>query len=149
MLLLSSFVAAAQQPIQQIPRFMFYKQGGQAFTKRDMLPNKKAFFVFFDSDCEHCQHAMREINSQYKEFDNSEIYLVTLDDSEKINRFMSAYGPNLIGKRNVTILRDPRNEFINDFKPRQYPSMLLFSAKGKLLMYQDDPNALPQIFKLL
>ena len=92
---------------------------------------------------------MREINSQYKEFDNSEIYLVTLDDSEKINRFMSAYGPNLIGKRNVTILRDPRNEFINDFKPRQYPSMLLFSAKGKLLMYQDDPNALPQIFKLL
>jgi len=149
MLLLSSFVAAAQQPIQQIPRFMFYKQNRQVFTKQDMLPNKKAFFVFFDSDCEHCQHAMREINSRYQRFDKTEIYLVTLDGPEKINRFISAYGNNLTGKRNVTILRDLKNEFISDFKPRQYPSMLLFSAKGKLLMYQDDPNALPQIFKLL
>lgn len=149
LLLLASLTAVAQQPVQQVPQFMFYKQGGQPFTKQNMLPNKKAFFVFFDSDCEHCQHAMHEINSEFKRFDKTEIYLVTLDGPEKINRFMSVYGSNLVAKRNVMILRDLRNEFIKDFNPRQYPSMLLFSVKGNLLIYRDDPNALPQIFKLL
>ena len=149
LLLFSSYVAIAQKPVQQIPQFIFYRLDKKPFTKQDMLPQKKALFVFFDSDCEHCQHAMHEINSQYKKFDKAEIYLITLDDPAKIARFMSTYGPGLIGKRNVTMLRDLRNEFIADFNPRQYPSMLLFSSNGKLLMYQDDPNALSQIFKLL
>lgn len=149
LLLFSSFVATAQKPVQQVPPFLFYKLDKKPFTKQDMLPQKKAFFVFFDCSCEHCQHAMREISLQYKRFNKAEIYLVTLDSQEQIASFMTTYGLGLTGKKNVTILRDLRNEFISDFNPRQYPSMLLFSAKGKLLIYQDDPNALPGIFKLL
>ena len=149
LLLFSSYIALAQKPVQQLPQFIFYKLDKKAFTRQDMPPQKKAFFVFFDSDCEHCQRAMHEINLKYKRFDRAELYLVTLDGSGKINKFMTTYGPDLINKRNVTILQDLRNEFIADFNPRQYPSMLLFSARGKLLMYQDDPNALSEIFKLL
>lgn len=149
LLLFCSYAAVAQKPVQQVPQFVFYRLNKKPFTNQDMLPQKKAFFVFFDSDCDHCQHAIREINSQYGKFNTTEIYLVTLDDPNKINKFMSTYGPGLIGKRNVTMLRDLRNEFIADFNPRQYPSMLLFSAKGKLLIYQDDPNRLADIFKLL
>ena len=149
LLLFSSYVATAQKPVQQIPQFLFYKLDKKPFTNHNILAQKKAFFVFFDSDCEHCQHAMREINSQYKKFNQAEIYLVTLDGPDKINKFVTAFGSDLIGKKNVTILRDLRDEFITDFNPRQYPSMLLFSAKGKLLAYRDDPNALSDIFKLL
>jgi thioredoxin-related protein len=149
LLLFSSYFAMAQKPVGHIPQFLFYKLDKKPLTKQNIPRYKKAFFVFFDSDCEHCQHAMREINSQYKRFNRTEIYLVTLDDQTKINRFMATYGPDLPGKRNVTILQDLGNEFITDFKPRQYPSMLLFSAHGKLLMYQDDPNALSEIVKLL
>ncbi len=149
LLLCSSYVATAQKPIQQVPQFVFYKLDKKPFTKHEMLPQKKAFFVFFDSGCEHCQHAMYEINLQYKRFNKTEIYLVTLDSPEQIASFMTTYGPGLIGKKNVMILRDLRNEFITDFNPRQYPSMLLFSVKGNLLMYQDDPNRLPDMFKLL
>ncbi len=149
LLLFSSYAAIAQKPVQQLPQFVFYRLDKKAFTEQDISPQKKIFFVFFDSDCEHCQHALHQINSKYKRFYNAEIYLVTLDDQREINKFMTTYGPDLLGKRNVTILQDLRNEFITDFNPRQYPSMLLFSAKGKLLMYQDDPNALPEIFKLL
>lgn len=149
LLLFSSYIVSAQQPVQQIPEFVFYRLDKKPFTKQNVSPQKKAFFIFFDSDCEHCQHAVHEINLQYKRFNKSEIYFVTLDDQRKINKFMTTYGPDLIGKRNVTILRDLRNEFIMDFNPRQYPSMLLFSVKGKLLTYQDDPNRLSEIFKLL
>ena len=149
LLLFASFVAIAQNPVRQVPWFVFYKLDKKPFTKQDMSPQKKAFFVFFDSGCEHCQHAMREINSQYKRLNKAEIYLVTLDNPNQITSFMTTYGAGLMGKKNVTILRDLKNEFIADFNPRQYPSMLLFSVKGKLLMYQDDPNRLSDIFKLL
>lgn len=149
LLVFSSYVAMGQKPVQQIPQFLFYKLDKKPFTRQNMPLSKKAFFVFFDADCEHCQHALHEINSKYKRFRNAEIYLVTLDDQRKINKFMTTYGPDLPGKKNVTILQDLRNEFITDFNPRQYPSMLLFSADGKLLMYQDDPQNIAQIFKLL
>jgi len=139
----------AQTPFKTIPGFVFYRLDKSPFTNKNIQSGKKAFFVFFDSDCDHCQHAVHDINLHYREFNKAEIYLVTLDNIAKINGFLNKYGPGLINKRNVTILQDLKNEFIVDFNPRKYPSMLLFSAKGNLLIYQDDPENMFQIFKQL
>lgn len=139
----------AQTPVEKMPEFVFYRLNKSPFANKDIQSGKKVFFIFFDSDCDHCQHAVRNINSHYREFNKAEIYLVTLDNIAKIKGFLNKYGPILINKRNVTILQDLRNEFIVDFNPRKYPSMLLFSAKGKLLTYQDDPENMFQIFKQL
>ena len=149
LLLFMTFAAIAQAPVKKLPEFVFYRLNKKPFTKRDISSGKKIFFVFFDSDCDHCQHAMHDINAHYKEFNKTEIYLVTLDNVGKINDFLNTYSPVLINKANVTVLQDLRNEFIVDFNPRKYPSMLLFSATGRLLMYQDDPQNISQIFKLL
>ncbi len=95
-------------------------------------------FVFFDSDCDHCRHAISEINKYFKEFNKTGIYLVTLDDSYKINQFMIKYGPNLIGNSNVIMLQDLKNEFIQKFGPRKYPSIFLYSQNNRLLRYDDN-----------
>ncbi|HEY8784128.1 MAG TPA: redoxin domain-containing protein [Mucilaginibacter sp.] len=147
--LLFSQALLAQTPIERIPDFVFYRLNKSPFTKNNIQPGKKVFFVFFDSDCDHCQRAVHEIDLHYKMFNKVAIYLVTLDSPEKIAVFIHRYAPHLANKRNVTILQDLKNEFIVDFNPRKYPSMLLFSAKGNLLMYQDDPENLFQIFKQL
>lgn len=144
-----SLTVMAQTPVEKIPNFVFYRLNKTPFTNKDIQSGKKVFFVFFDSGCDHCQHAVHDINLHYKEFSKAEIYLVTLDNITKINSFLNEYGPVLINKPNVTVLQDLRNEFIVDFNPRKYPSMLLFSPKGKLLMYQDGPENIAQIFKLL
>jgi peroxiredoxin len=149
MLLLASSMLMAQTPVKKIPDFVFYRLDKSAFTNKNIQSGKKVFFVFFDSDCDHCQHAVHDINQHYKEFSKAEIYLVTLDNIAKINSFLNKYGPVLINKPNVTILQDLNNQFIADFNPRKYPSMLLFSVKGNLLMYQDDPENMVQIFKQL
>ena len=144
-----SLIAAAQTPVEKIPNFLFYQLNKSPFTNRDIQSGKKTFFVFFDSDCDHCQRAVHDINLHYPEFKRAEICLVTLDNVIKIKDFLNRYGPKLINKRNVIVLQDLRNEFIADFSPRKYPSMLLFSPKGNLLMYQDDPEKMPQILKQL
>ena len=149
MLLLTSLTLMAQTPVKKIPGFVFYRMDNSPFTNKDIQSGKKVFFVFFDPDCDHCQHAVHDINLHYREFSKAEIYLVTLDNITKIKGFLNKYGPALINKPNVTVLQDLRNEFIVDFNPRKYPSMLLFSSKGDLLMYQDDPDNMVQIFKQL
>ena len=65
---------------------------------------------------------------------------MSIDNKINIDKFMQKYGNNLYGSKNVTLLQDLRNEFILKFKPRKYPSMLLYSASQKLLLYDDEPG---------
>jgi hypothetical protein len=68
--------------------------------------------------------------------------LITLDSSEKIKPFMNKYGINLKDKKEVTILQDPKYEFMNKFKPRKYPSLFLYSLKKELMLYEDNEQNL-------
>ncbi|WP_276502797.1 TlpA family protein disulfide reductase [Terrimonas pollutisoli] len=131
-----------QGPAETIPEFNFYKLQKGSFTNKDLVPGKMAFFIFFDSDCDHCQHAMQYLNQHYHEFKKAAIHLVTLDDQEKITRFIGKYGNNLKDKKDVTILRDTRNEFIHKFRPRKYPALFLYSAKKELILYDDNEQNL-------
>ena len=142
MLVLAGVSTKAQNPAQRVPDFNFFRLNKSLFTNKDLAPGKMLFFVFFDADCDHCQHAMQYISKHYNEFKKTAIYLITLDSHEKINGFMSKYGSGLLNKKNVTILQDPQYEFINKFKPKKYPSMFLYSAKRELMMYEDDEKNL-------
>jgi hypothetical protein len=94
--------------------------------------------MFFDSDCDHCQRAIHEIEQQYKSFQQTLICLVSLDDKNKINHFMSGYAPRLKTQKNVVLLHDTKNQFIAMFKPLRYPAMFLYSQDKKLIDYEDN-----------
>lgn len=139
-ILITSFCANAQHPAATIPDFTFYTLDKKPFTNEDLKQDKVVLIVFFDATCEHCQHAMTTYNQHYKELNKTPLYLVTLDNQESIKNFMTRYANNLYGSKNVTILQDLGNEFIRKFGPRKYPSMFLYSAQKKLLIYDDEPK---------
>ena len=133
----------AQGPAKKIPEFSFSRLNKTAFTNKDLAQNKLLLFVFFDVECEHCQHAIKFIAEHYNGFSNTAIYLLTIDSQEKIAVFLNKFGNNLSSKKNVTILQDVNQEFINKFKPRKYPSIFLYSMTKDLLMYDDEEEHLP------
>jgi peroxiredoxin len=133
-----SFSANAQPPAETVPDFIFYKLDKTAFTNKSVESDKLLFFVFFDSDCDHCQRAVLDIDQHYSAFKKTAIYLITLDDQEKIKLFMNKYGNNLKDKKNVTVLQDPQYEFMRKFRPRKYPALFLYSTDKKLLLYEDN-----------
>jgi len=135
----------AQIPAQTLPEFTFHRLDGKSFSASDLPPGKMSFFVFFDSDCDHCQHAIKSIGLQYRSFQNTPIYLVSLDDHDKINRFVNTYAPNLMHQKNVVLLRDDQHQFIARFKPYKYPAMMLYSADKKLLDYEDNEGTVFRI----
>ncbi|MGY0040800.1 TlpA family protein disulfide reductase [Pedobacter sp. NJ-S-72] len=110
-----SMTASAQMPAGTVPAFQFYKADGKAFTNTQITPDHKSLFVFFDATCSHCQKTMLELSKRYEEIKKLNIYLVSLDQHITMNDFMSKYGKNLIGKKNVLLLEDRDHVFIHPF----------------------------------
>ena len=147
LILFFSVNVAAQTPAATIPDFTFYKFDKTVFTNKDLATGKKIFFVFFDTECDHCQHGIQYLNQHQKELDKVAVYLLTMDNQVKVNAFLGKYGNNLINKKNIQLLQDTKNQFILKFSPRKYPSLFLYSPQKKLILYDDDEKNLYQFLE--
>lgn len=145
-LLISSDVKG-QVPAETIPEFTFLKSDQTVFSTKNLTPGKKFFFIFFDTECDHCRHAISYLNEHLAAFKTASIYLITLSGRDKANLFMAAYGNKLISDKKITILQDFKNEFITKFKPRKYPSIYLYSTQKKLILYDDNEQNMPLFLK--
>lgn len=139
----------AQPPAQTVPAFNFYRFDKTIFTNKDLPAGKMLFFFFFDPSCEHCQQAMRNLNKDFQQYAKAAVYLISVDDPKVITAFMNKYAPSLKNKKNVTLLLDVKNEFLEKFKPIRYPSMFLYSPKNVLLDYEDNEGSMFRFLKYL
>lgn len=149
-IILSSLVscgAFAQRPAVTVPDFDFYKLDNQPFTKKDLAASKMLLFIFFDVTCDHCHRAIQQFNNRHTELKNTAVYLISLDTKPAITNFLNTNAKNLTTMKNVTILQDLKNEFITRFQPRKYPSVFLFSAQKKLIMYDDEEKNVPKFLQ--
>jgi peroxiredoxin len=137
-LLMTCKTFAQTTPAKTLPQFEFSRLNQSTFTNKDLPAGKILFFMFFDSDCDHCQRAIHEIEQEYKCFQQTVICLVSLDDKNKINHFISGYAPRLKAQKNVVLLQDTKNQFIALFNPLRYPAMFLYSKDKKLIDYEDN-----------
>lgn len=145
--LLSFVTVNAQEPAATIPEFSFEKQDRSSFTKKDLTPAVFSFFVFFDTECDHCRHAIEYLDKHQAELAKAKLYLLTLDAREKVFPFLQKHGSKLWVAKNTMLLFDTKNQFITRFGPRKYPSLMLYSRDGKLLLYDDDERSLPEFIK--
>ena len=132
----------AQTPAQTVPVFTLYKLDNASFTNVNLAQNKMLFFFFFDPDCDHCQRAATNLNQQYADYKNAAVYLVSEASQAKIQSFINQYFQQLIKGKNVTVLRDTKNEFLTKFQPLRYPAMFLYSSNKKLLDYEDNAESI-------
>jgi peroxiredoxin len=146
---LLSYTASAQTPAQTIPAFTFYKLDKTPFTNKNLTTGKEVLFIFFDVTCDHCQHTISTLSKRISECSKISIYLISLEDKTAITNFFNQYGKNLPTQKNVTILKDSKNQFITQFGPRKYPSVFLYSAQKKLRLYDDEDQYLEKFFKLI
>jgi len=147
--LLISIEISAQTPAPTIPAFTFYRFDKTPFTNANVTNGKQALFIFFDVTCDHCQHTISTLSKRINECQKISIYLISLEDKTAITSFFNQYGKNLPAQKNVTILQDSKNQFITQFSPRKYPSVFLYSAQKKLLLYDDEDQYLGKFFKII
>ncbi len=146
----TSYVSWSVAQVKSIPDFSFARMDNGATFKSENVPAvKKTLFVFFDTECPHCMQAITEYNSKEKLLNNINIILLTRDAKEDVQPFLKKYGPVLSVKKNTTILSDKNNQFIGKFLPRKFPSMFLFDAGKRLMIYSDEEKDIPVILQMI
>jgi thiol-disulfide isomerase/thioredoxin len=136
--------------VKTLPDFNFVRMDNDApYTQKNILPGKKTFFIFFDTECPHCMQAITEYNKNEKAMNNINMVMITRDPKKEVVPFLKNYGPKLIIKKNVTILSDKKNQFIARFLPRKFPSMFLFNKNKELMLYSDEEKDIARFLQLI
>lgn len=132
-----------------IPKATFYKADGTAFTTDQIAKGKKSLIMFFDATCGHCQKVATELSKSTKELSGANLYLVSQDVFRSINYFMDTYAKPMKAMKNVTTLQDKDYVFIPLFHPKQYPSLYLYGADKKLIIFTSNEKDVPKVLKLV
>lgn len=153
-LLFTTVTACAQKNNQvpsEIPEFTFYTIDKDApFTRNNFTSNgQNIAILFFDPGCSHCQQEVMALGKNYNSIKDVQIYMVAMQEKNLINAFMTMYGGDLRGKKNVTLLHDKNYEFIAKFKPTQYPATFVYGSDMKLKTYWDGEKKIADILKAL
>lgn len=140
--------ASAQQP-QTLPSAVFYTRDGKTFATTQIPTTKKAFIMFFDATCGHCQQVASQLSKQSGKLAKANIYLVSMDEFRSIDYFMTNFGKPLLAMKNVTLLQDKHQAFIPTFKPDKYPSMYLYGTNKRLLKFSSNDKEVPKFLELM
>lgn len=117
--------------ISALPNFTFYNFQQKIFTKDSLSRNKPILFIYFNTDCEHCQYEASEIVKNINAFTNTNVLFISNQSFSEINSFDSIY--HLSQYRFIKLLKDSTNGFYKTFGTSVVPSVLLYNNKGELL----------------
>lgn len=134
---------------KKMPAFSFFTMERQRFTNKDIAGKGKTIFIFYSTTCDHCQSEISAIGSRYAEFGNTSFYLITIDAPSSVYQFMSTYGKQLYGKKNVTLLRDPWGSFITSFGLKEYPALFIYGPNQQLINFFNRGHPLNEIIRTI
>lgn len=117
--------------LEIIPEFEFLTLKQKPFTKTNLKPNLNTIFVYFNSECDFCQHEAQSISDNLESFQNVQFIFVSTEPIEIIKQFSEQY--NLNNKQNITFLYDNLNTFSNQFDANNIPYLLIYDQNQKLI----------------
>lgn len=82
--------------LQTIPEFSFKTLENEEFTNTDLKPNTATVFIYFNSECDFCQHEAKNISENIDQFKNIQFLFVSTEDIGTIKTFAKTY--NLISR---------------------------------------------------
>lgn len=117
--------------IKSIPNFSFFTLNDIPFSEKELTKNTYKLFVYFNTECDFCQHEVEQISEHLIEFENTQIVFVSFEEIETIREFTSKQ--KLLNKKNVIFLQDKKLEFTEIFDVKSIPFMLLYDIENKLI----------------
>ncbi|MFS4481389.1 peroxiredoxin family protein [Hyunsoonleella sp. 2307UL5-6] len=120
-----------EKTLQSIQEFSFKTLNGQDFTKSNLKPNTPTVFIYFNTECDYCQHEAKSISKTIAQFGNTQLLFVSTEAAETIKTFAEHY--NLLNKPNITFLNDTAYTFSNRFDATSIPYVLIYDGNQNLI----------------
>lgn len=117
--------------IKMIPEFTYHTISGKEFSNSDLKNAIPTVFLYFNSECEHCQSEAEEIRDNTEKFQNVQLVFISFEEPKKITVFAKKY--KLIGYDNITFLCDSKVSFATTFDVNSLPSLVIYDRNKKLI----------------
>lgn len=117
--------------LQTIPTFEFLTIKQQPFANQNLEPNIHTIFIYFNSECEFCQHEAQSISENLAQFDDVQFVFVSAEAITVIEKFSETY--NLNNKQNIIFLHDNLDIFSSRFDATSIPYLLIYDKNQKLI----------------
>lgn len=133
-LLLALAFRADAQEAKRMPVFekIFHYDTEKVFDVDSLSQSEYILMVFYDAGCGHCQELGEDLEKSWDKWgDKCEIFFVSMNEKEDVDRYRATYVPELAKKQRVSFLKDPVGEFILALDPQQFPSLYIFRASDR------------------
>lgn len=123
--------ALVAEQIKAIPAFSYQTIKGKQFTDKYLKLDIPTAFLYFNTECEHCQSEASQIEKNIAKFKNVQLVFVSFEKPEKIKAFAHKY--KLLGYDTITFLCDSKVSFATTFDVNSLPSILLYDKNRQLI----------------
>lgn len=120
-----------QNKIKEIPEFSTKTIDGVAFTNKNIKPNTLSIFIYYNSECEHCQNQALQIQKNIEKFGDCQLVFISSEILSKIIEFRSKNIFN--GVENIYFLQDINNSFANTLGVNHIPTIILYDKDHKII----------------
>ena len=117
--------------LQTIPKFKLKTLDNLSFSNANLKQNTSTIFIYFNSECEYCQHEAESISNNLNKFKNVQFIFVSFEQTEAIKKFAKLY--KLDSQENIIFLEDKKGEFSTIFNANSIPYILIYNQNNKLI----------------
>ncbi len=117
-----------------VPPFkMISVKDSTVFQKADLKNKKATMVMIFSPDCDHCQHATKELLANAAKFKKMQIVMASAASYEMIQQFYKDYG--IAAHPNISMGTDQGYFLSSFYNIKSFPSVFLYDKKGNLTQY--------------
>lgn len=121
-----------ENKLSVLPKFnLFTVPDSAVFTEKDLKKDTKTIFIYYGPDCGHCMVFAKKLMDSISLFENTQIVMMSSFEFSKIKKFYNDHNMNVCSF--LTMGYDPKFFFVNHFDIRLFPSVYVYSSKGKFL----------------
>ncbi len=115
----------------EVPPFSIIKvPDSTRFTKEDLNARKSTIIMLFSPDCDHCQHAIKELLANIGLFKKAQIVLASPLDFNILKKFYVEY--KIKDYPNISVGRDLTYFFGSFYTVNNFPAIYIYNKQGKL-----------------
>jgi peroxiredoxin len=117
--------------IKTIPAFSYKTIKGQIFSNTDLKNDTPTIFLYFNSECEHCQNEAEQIRDNIEKFSRVQLVFISFEEPKKIEAFARKYKLNHYD--NIDFLCDSKVSFSITFDVKSLPTIILYNKNKELI----------------
>lgn len=133
--------------LETIPEFSFKTLENYDYTNTNLKLNIPTLFIYFNTECDYCQHEAETISENLEQFKNTQLLFVSTESKSTIKQFSEHY--NLHNQSNITFLHDNTHSFSNRFDANAMPYVLIYDKHQKLIKKHKGQLKAETMLKLL